>query len=368
MKRAKPVIFFLLAAFWLGASGGGFTINGNIKGIGNTWVYFNYLPDSGTSTVTDSVLANNSKFIFTGFINAPSLGILYTNKPEVEDYFFFAPGVTTVRGDTAHADILIANGSEETQLFNTYRQKAGAFEQTCDSALLYIEGKKPVNDSAMRQHYSDMYFAAIADEDDFTEGFVTAHPNNYISAYLASYRFADEQKISKGIALLQKLSPAIRQSKYAVQLKARYKTLMALATNVTAPGFALPDSTGKTISLGAYKGKYVLVDFWASWCYPCRRENPGIVAVYKKYHNKGFEILGVSMDENRERWLAAIYKDNLNWNQVCDFKGWDGPVPQLFAVNGIPANFLIGPDGKIIAKDLLGAGLEYKLQTLFGGK
>ncbi|GIV38578.1 MAG: thiol:disulfide interchange protein [Thermonema sp.] len=133
-----------------------------------------------------------------------------------------------------------------------------------------------------------------------------------------------------------------------------------------APDFSLPQADGTPFSLSKLRGKYVLVDFWASWCGPCRKENPQVVALYNKYKDKGFEILGVSLDEDKEAWLKAIEKDRLTWIHVSDLKGWQNEAARLYNVNAIPMTYLIDPDGVIIAKGLRGPALEAKLQELLG--
>ena len=121
---------------------------------------------------------------------------------------------------------------------------------------------------------------------------------------------------------------------------------------------------GKTVTLSSYKGKYVLVDFWASWCGPCRGENPNVLAAYNKFKSKNFTILGVSLDENKDAWKKAVDKDGLPWTHVSDLKGWKSDAAAIYSVHSIPANFLIDPTGKIIAKSLRGAELDSKLAEL----
>ncbi|MEO7313389.1 MAG: TlpA disulfide reductase family protein, partial [Chitinophagaceae bacterium] len=137
----------------------------------------------------------------------------------------------------------------------------------------------------------------------------------------------------------------------------------------TSPGamalnFTQNDTNGKPISLSSFKGKYLLIDFWASWCAPCRAENPNVVKAYNAYKTKGFEILGISLDDNKADWLAAIKKDNLTWIQVSDLKGWQNRVAEQYGVQSIPTNFLLDKDGNIIATNLRGESLENKLQEI----
>jgi len=135
-------------------------------------------------------------------------------------------------------------------------------------------------------------------------------------------------------------------------------------TNKQAPELSLPDMNGKSITLSSFKGKYVLVDFWASWCLPCRRENPNVVEAYNKYKYKNFTILGVSLDKQKDDWLGAVEADKLSWTQVSDLKEWSSAAVSTFNFNGIPFNVLVDPDGKIIAQSLRGDSLEKKLEEV----
>jgi peroxiredoxin len=174
----------------------------------------------------------------------------------------------------------------------------------------------------------------------------------FITTFAANLpkRFSDNQ-------LLSDFKDKVKE-KMATQEKSNGPKLGTIA-----PDFTLTSLEGKPIALSSLRGKYVLVDFWASWCPPCRAENPNVVAAYEKFKNKNFTILGVSLDKDKDKWQEAVTKDKLNWNHVSDLQGWESSVAALYGVQSIPANFLIDPSGKIIAADLRGNDLERVLSN-----
>lgn len=165
---------------------------------------------------------------------------------------------------------------------------------------------------------------------------------------------------------LKAVSPQqLQSSNYAMELKEYVETEKATAEGQMAPLFTQNDPDGKPVSLNDFKGKYTLIDFWASWCGPCRMENPNVVKAYNEFKDKNFTVLGVSLDRDKSKWLKAINDDNLTWTHVSDLKFWQNEVAQLYKVQSIPQNFLIDPAGKIIAKNLRGGVLHsYLQQTL----
>lgn len=203
--------------------------------------------------------------------------------------------------------------------------------------------------------------------------FVRAHPTSFISLTVLNPLSRDAANDALVMALLPTLSADLRSNPLAgeIQTKIRNRTLgvklpTELKVGQMAPEFTQATPDGRQISLTAYRGKYVLIDFWASWCGPCRAENPNLLRAYQQYKAKNFDILGVSLDEagNRAKWVKAIQDDQLPWTQVADLKGWGGQAATSYFIKAIPQNFLVDPTGKIIAINLRGEELPTALARL----
>ncbi|MFA9214939.1 MAG: thioredoxin-like domain-containing protein [Candidatus Methylacidiphilales bacterium] len=189
---------------------------------------------------------------------------------------------------------------------------------------------------------------------------------NSIVPYFAANFMMPEAEFAFLNEIDKKLYSKFQNSKYAAVLHSRVQGMAATATGSLAPEIKLNDPYGKEFALSSLRGKVVMIDFWASWCAPCRKENPKVVALYQKYHDKGFDILGVSLDNNREKWINAINADKLTWYHVSDLLQWNTPLLRTYNFESIPHTVLIDKEGKIIATKLRGEALEAKLKELFG--
>jgi len=337
-------------------------------------VYLEYRIKS--KVVIDSATLKDGKFQFTGVAgSSPNYADIAFNAKgtgvqDAVDYrsIYLEPGVITVTTTN-----LLANAKVEGTKTNLENEKYQLAQKPINDAYKALEDKQKAA-TPEQQNSPEFIKQAKADEKAIDQQsaatdkkFIQENPDSFISLNaLESFAYsADYVDIEP---LFNALSPALKQTEAGKKLAERMPKLKAVALGATAPEFAEADTSGKVIKLSSFRGKYVLIDFWASWCGPCRRENPNVVQAYNHYKNQKFTILGVSLDKPnaKEKWLAAIHKDGLTWNQVSDLKFWDSKAAALYAVRGIPQNFLLDPNGKIIAKNLRGDDLETKLAEIFG--
>jgi peroxiredoxin len=194
--------------------------------------------------------------------------------------------------------------------------------------------------------------------------FIKANPASFVSFDALKAIGGYDPDIAVIEPLFNGLSDKIKSSSAGKEYTANMAKMKLLSVGTIAPEFTQNNAENIPVSLSSFKGKYVLVDFWASWCGPCRGENPNVVVVYNQYKDKNFTVLGVSLDNDKDAWLKAIEKDGLTWTQVSDLKSWQNAVGQLYMIHSIPSNFLIDPTGKIIAKNLRGDELLKKMKEL----
>jgi peroxiredoxin len=340
-----------------------FVINGNIAGLDTGKIIFGHR--AGDEKVYDTVEIKSGAFQYTGKVPASD---------GINSYSCMLPGKGEDRVDilvqnanlqfTAKADSFAAasvKGSPAQDDLNVFSQQTKDVDAAM-SALgkLYTETKdKAVKDSLNKVY--DQYDSVIQ---SYVPGFVSAHPHSYASAYIISRTLLINPKVEVLERVYNSLDSIVKVSKFGKVvvdvLGAAHKT----AVGQVAPDFTMNDRDGKPVALSSLRGKYIFLDFWASWCGPCRRENPNIVEAYAKFHSAKFDILGVSLDSEKDNWEMAIEKDKLTWQHVSDLKGWGNAAAKMYGIRAIPANLLLDKEGKILARNLYGSDLEKKLKEV----
>ena len=321
----------------------GYVITGTVTGFADgTSVSF---LNEQTGTPDKVAVINKGKFIIKGKMDQPAFKGLIFNDAQPLVPMFLDNSNIKMTGNKDALDKLLITGSPSQDQFKTYTDALKPYEQ-----FLLPDAK-----------YDPVALNKIA---TISEDFVKKYPSSFVSPLAIIRLYQATQNGVKAEELYKLIPPEIQFSSlgnYVNQLIAESK-INPIGSVVS--DFSQTDTAGNSINISAFRGKYVLVDFWASWCRPCRQENPNVVAAFDKYKNKNFTILGVSMDQNKKNWIDAIKMDGLNWSHVSDLKGWSNQVAAIFKITSIPQNLLLDPEGKIIAKNLRGAVLESRLDAL----
>lgn len=330
--------------------------------------------------VSDSATLKNGAFTFTGTAAMPvPIDVVLQRAGKMRDQFapspeslriFLEPGPIVITSpDSLLEDRAKVTGGPLTTDNERFRAMQLGPAQTVRAvraeAAHATEAQK--KDPAFAAHMQAQY-ASI--DKEFTQAylsFIRANPNSWVSLHaLQTLQMMELPRYEVVGPLYNALNPELKNSRIGRDYGDMVAKLKALAVGAPAPGFTQNTPEGKPVSLADYRGKYVLVDFWASWCGPCRAESPAIAKVYQQYKSRKFDVLGVSLDkpDGRDNWLKAIADDYLSWAQVSDLRGFDNQVARLYGVRGIPQNYLIGPDGKIVAVNLKGEALNATLAKL----
>jgi len=312
----------------------------------------------------DSVQMTDGKAILTGHINLPEF--YYLNFKGTRNYVpvFFEQGDIMVNVDMNEVKKPLISGSISHETFMAYNDSVSIFDdQQSILGQQYGQANKE-NDTAKMAELEDEYMSIDGLKTEYMIDYAINHSNDVVSAFVVlnnSYKLELEQldKISNSF------SESIDSSIYVKKLRDYIETLKNTAVGQPYIDFTLDDPTGAPVALSSLlNGNYVLVDFWASWCSPCRAENPNVVLAYERFHDKGFDVVGVSFDKDHEKWVRAIEEDNLTWAHISDLKYWNCEAGKIYAIQSIPQNLLIDPNGIIIEKNLRGEDLQNKLAEL----
>ncbi|MDE1192774.1 MAG: TlpA disulfide reductase family protein [Arachidicoccus sp.] len=336
----------------------GYVVHGDIQGLNEPYLYLSR--PAGDSAHIDSAKVVNGKFTFTGSVNEPTQAVIMNKEQSKGFQLYLENSNITVTGKADSLRRVKITGSATQKDVDDLKSATTNINKQEQELYAKYKEAESNKDTASQKLYEQQFDSLNNASTAINKQFIKDHPKSFVSLGLL-------QQIAYGMnyndlnTSFNSLDASVKNSSKGK----KYAEHLALMGKITEGNPAIPftqnDVNGKPVSLSDFKGKYVLVDFWASWCGPCRAENPNVVKAYNKYKDKNFTVLGVSLDQSADSWKEAIAKDNLTWTEVSDLKYWKNEAAAKYGIQAIPANFLIDPNGIIIGHNLRGDDLDNKL-------
>lgn len=349
-----------------------YTVTGKLLNYDSGWVYIKHGDGFNKNQKTDSAKVVDGAFNFSGEISGIESFLLGVrgkdNKGKLTPSLYFrgpfilSPGNLYIEGDFNSRLPLNASGTKAQDEYNAFKKKLAPLSDKAGSVFRDIRATKKSNSKRIDSLNKQMSLVQIQLK-EAVKAHVLQFPNSLVSAYIAKSESTSSDPNTVKL-LYDGLTDAVKESLYGKALLYIFQSTEATALGRITPSFSIPDSKGELVSLEVAMGTYTLIDFWASWCSPCREENPYLVKAYDSYKAKGFKIIGVSMDTNKAAWLKAVNDDKLTWLQLSDLKGTQSETGKKYGITAIPTNFLIDKEGKIIARNLKGTQLINKLKEV----
>lgn len=321
---------------------------------------------NGQPMRVDTTEVMNGKFELSGEVDQIDVNFLFIEGEQANSAFILEEGYIDIRLYKDSLNAADIGGTPSNIDLQNYRMQTQTMAKDMNAIVQEIQEANALGDNLLVQDLQEQYNQTKTALSIYEKDFLRTNVDSYISTLIMERFLAQKElPMSEAKAIFNTYTDRIRSSKSGLKISNLINApINPTAIGEIAPLFEGPTPTGGRIALESLRGKVTIIDFWASWCRPCRIENPNLVRLYNRMHDKGLEIIGVSLDRNKASWERAIADDGLTWNHVSNLKYWADPIAQLYQVRGIPAAFVLDREGRIVAKNLRGAQLDAKIEEL----
>lgn len=366
MKKILILVSFIAILVACNSAPEGFVVNGVITGDlkDSTQVFLKKLDTKRQPVNVDTALVKNGEFTFKGVANDLELRFLFIDKAQGYITFISENGTIEIEAQKDSIGFATVKGTVQNDIYGDFNDEMRALTNKYTSISKDLQNASNSGDTATKEALNDELKELIEERKDFETSFIKENPNALISAFLLQNILGSKALPEEDIkSMFDAFTPEIKATQPGKEIQRILEKGKSVAIGTKAPNFSAPTPTGEKLALYDVLGKITIIDFWAAWCKPCRAENPNVVKLYNKYHEKGLNILGVSFDKTPGAWKKAIEDDGLIWDHVSNVQYFD-EIAKLYNLNAIPATVILDEKGIILAKNLRGAALEEKIASL----